>query len=638
MEPINVLSLFNGMSGGMLALKEAGIPVLNYYSSEIDKHAIKESQANFPEIQQLGDVTKWREWDIEWSQIDLLMGGFPCFPEGTMIMTSEGHKDIKDVNIGDLVLTHTGKYHKVLSTGSKLAPTRVISGMGHLPIECTDNHPFYTRKINKVHNTETGGVKRNLSEPEWTDAIDLTPEHLLGSVKPVSNSGVVTHNEDYWYFMGRYLGDGWTYKVRRKNRKNSFQYRVFICGAHDEFEELVSCFDRFGMKYNYVKEKTVYKFYICSKELVEFCDTMGKGASNKQVPQSLWSECIEHKHAFLKGYLDSDGHIDNKANKFTTTSKNIVLGIQQLVMEIYGRHITISKTTPSAMKEIDSRTVNQKEYYVGTFRTEKNVSEQALYDDRYVWVKGAKSNVPTGEWKTVYNIEVAVDNTYTANNIVVHNCQAWAVCGKQGGVNDPRGALFLTMVDIYQHIKSVNPNLKVLFENVKMKDDFRDFINQTLQMTPVMINSQNYTAHYRQRYYWYSSDKLFVPPPLSSAPVLKDILESEYTDRTKSYCIDANYHKGGDANQYFNKSRRQMVFFDPNIDRAKLLESSRNNIDYRKLSVVECSRLQGVPDDFFKVSSNTQAYKMLGNGWTIPVIAHLLRDIFDVNVPRCKDE
>lgn len=207
-------------------------------------------------------------------------------------------------------------------------------------------------------------------------------------------------------------------------------------------------------------------------------------------------------------------------------------------------------------------------------------------------------------------------------------CQAWSVAGKQGGVTDPRGMLFHTMVDIYQHIKSLNPELKVLFENVKMKEDFKEYINNTLQMTPIMVNSQHYTAHYRQRYYWYSTDKLFVPPALSSAPVLQDILESEYTDRDKSYCIDANYWKGGDPNQYFNKSRRQMVFFDPNIDKNYLLEKGVNKVDYRKLSVVECSRLQGVPDDFFKVSSNTQAYKMLGNGWTIPVIAHLLRDIF----------
>jgi site-specific DNA-cytosine methylase len=68
-----------------------------------------------------------------------------------------------------------------------------------------------------------------------------------------------------------------------------------------------------------------------------------------------------------------------------------------------------------------------------------------------------------------------------------------------------------------------------------------------------------------------------------------------------------------------------------------LLENGKNGVDYRKLSVVECCRLQGVPDDFFKVPSNTQAYKMLGNGWTVPVIEHLLREIFDVDLSKQSD-
>lgn len=630
MKPITVLSLFNGMSCGYMALQNAGIPVQTYYSSEIDKYAIAESQENFPDIIQLGDVTKWEEWDIDWSSIDLLMGGFPCFPEGTMIMTIDGHKDIKDIEIGDMVLTHTGQYHKVLSTGTKLAPTRILSGMGHLPIECTDNHPFYARKLTNVWDNETRMYKRVLSPAEWIEAKDLTPDYLIGNIRPYNNDEYVSiKNQQYWYFMGRFLGDGWTYKVRRKNRKNSFQYRVFVCCAHSEFDELKECFDGLGMKYNYVKERTSYKFYICSQELMEFCELMGKGASEKKVHPELWDESIVNKEAFLDGYLSSDGHVDGNSFKFTTTSRQLVLGIQQLVMEVYGRHITITKNTPPVTKNIEGRIVNQKPYYVGTFRKTPPKKEEAFYDnDNYAWVKGCKINISTGEWKNVYNIEVACDNSYTANNIVVHNCQAWSVAGKQGGTNDPRGMLFHTMIDIFNHIKSVNPDVNYLFENVKMKKDFEEYCSGIIGRTPHLINSENYTAHYRQRYYWISTDNFIIPPPKSIAQELYQIIESGYVDRSKSYCLDANYFKGGDANQYFNKSRRQLVFFNFPIDKINLIENGKNGIDYRKLSVVECCRLQGVPDDFFKVSSNTQAYKMLGNGWTVPVIEHLLREIF----------
>lgn len=66
------------MSCGQIALRDLGVPIERYYASEIDKHAIQQTQLNFPETIQLGDVEKWREWDIEWSEIDLLLAGSPC--------------------------------------------------------------------------------------------------------------------------------------------------------------------------------------------------------------------------------------------------------------------------------------------------------------------------------------------------------------------------------------------------------------------------------------------------------------------------------------------------------------------------------------------------------------------------------
>ena len=75
---MKVLSLFDGMSCGQIALRDLGVPIERYYASEIDKHAIKQTQLNFPETIQLGDVEKWREWNIEWSEIDLLLAGSPC--------------------------------------------------------------------------------------------------------------------------------------------------------------------------------------------------------------------------------------------------------------------------------------------------------------------------------------------------------------------------------------------------------------------------------------------------------------------------------------------------------------------------------------------------------------------------------
>lgn len=75
---MKVLSLFDGMSCGQISLKQLGIIPERYYASEIDKHAIKQTQLNFPDTIQLGDVTKWKEWDIDWKSIDLILAGSPC--------------------------------------------------------------------------------------------------------------------------------------------------------------------------------------------------------------------------------------------------------------------------------------------------------------------------------------------------------------------------------------------------------------------------------------------------------------------------------------------------------------------------------------------------------------------------------
>ena len=75
---LKVLSLFDGISAGRLALHRAGFIVGRYYRAEIDKFANKVATTHFPSDTQLGDVTRWREWDIDWASIDLLIGGSPC--------------------------------------------------------------------------------------------------------------------------------------------------------------------------------------------------------------------------------------------------------------------------------------------------------------------------------------------------------------------------------------------------------------------------------------------------------------------------------------------------------------------------------------------------------------------------------
>lgn len=73
-----VLSLFDGISCGRMALEALGANVEKYYASEIDKYAILNTQKNYPDTIQLGDVNDWRSWDIDWASIDLILAGSPC--------------------------------------------------------------------------------------------------------------------------------------------------------------------------------------------------------------------------------------------------------------------------------------------------------------------------------------------------------------------------------------------------------------------------------------------------------------------------------------------------------------------------------------------------------------------------------
>lgn len=75
---MNVLSLCDGISCGRIALERAGIKVDKYYASEINEPSIKVALDNYPDIIELGDIRNWNKWNIQWKDIDLLIGGTPC--------------------------------------------------------------------------------------------------------------------------------------------------------------------------------------------------------------------------------------------------------------------------------------------------------------------------------------------------------------------------------------------------------------------------------------------------------------------------------------------------------------------------------------------------------------------------------
>lgn len=308
-------------------------------------------------------------------------------------------------------------------------------------------------------------------------------------------------------------------------------------------------------------------------------------------------------------------------------------------------------------------------------------------------------------------------------------CQGFSFAGKQLAFDDPRSALFFTFVDILNHIKSLNPNVKFLLENVRMAQEHEKIISYYLDVEPELINSALVSAQNRERLYW---SNWHIEQPQDQFIFLKDIIEDGFADREKSYCLTSTYSHAV-PRDYFEKNSRQIILSNVNpsgrgqngevvsifgksstlttnkgegakigivqkargfnkgglfedkspaltshswqdnnhlvlagmadikgnqsikriysidgkaptlttmqsghqepkiqIDNVIDLEKYRkgkdkdgNVIFWRKLTPVECERLQTLPDGYTAHVSNSQRYKALGNGWTVDVIAHI---------------
>jgi DNA-cytosine methyltransferase len=239
-------------------------------------------------------------------------------------------------------------------------------------------------------------------------------------------------------------------------------------------------------------------------------------------------------------------------------------------------------------------------------------------------------------------------------------CQGFSFAGQQLNFDDPRSQLFFEFV----RIKNETQPKYFLLENVKMRKESEQVITDILGVEPIEINSNLVSAQNRKRLYWTN-----IPFDLNITDKnikLKDIIEHGIVDRDKSHCLDANYWKGGNLTSYFEKSRRQLVFSEDGLCHVGLadvngydlmkrvyhIEGKSPTLNactggnrepkiavgetlWRKLTPLECERLQTVPEGYTEGVSNTQRYKMLGNGWTVDVVAHIFKGLCEAEKELC---
>jgi site-specific DNA-cytosine methylase len=198
-------------------------------------------------------------------------------------------------------------------------------------------------------------------------------------------------------------------------------------------------------------------------------------------------------------------------------------------------------------------------------------------------------------------------------------CQGFSCAGKQLNFDDPRSKLFFEYVRL---LKEVKPKY-FLLENVVMKQEYQDIISEALGVKPIMINSSSLSGQIRKRLYWTNIPN--VTQPADKGVSLQSILtENGYTEKNKSWAIAC-------ASSWI----RPMMSIEKAKVRYKkcllpiIFNSSDFNweLGFRFLNITECERLQTFPDNFTEGVSKSQRYKMLGNGWTVDVIAHIFRGL-----------
>jgi len=288
--------------------------------------------------------------------------------------------------------------------------------------------------------------------------------------------------------------------------------------------------------------------------------------------------------------------------------------------------------------------------------------------DKYAMII-ANKNFPD-IWQ-VGDVEKISGHDFESPNLLIGGspCQGLSNAGKQLGFDDPRSKLFWEYVRVYHELE---PDYFLLENVASMKQIDQDIITEALGVEPVMINSSLLTAQNRKRLYWAN---FTINQPEDAGILLKDVVFNDAfpvvlhnlyggfkeksvrvfrgkspTIRTSgggghipSFVLEELIHSK-EAIEYMNrrvKDGRNHWDFAHHSDvqdnkSSAVVANFFKGVPYnvfkdwkviRKFHPIECERLQGMPDNYTEGVSNTQRYKMIGNGFTIPVIEHILKEI-----------
>lgn len=228
-------------------------------------------------------------------------------------------------------------------------------------------------------------------------------------------------------------------------------------------------------------------------------------------------------------------------------------------------------------------------------------------------------------------------------------CQGFSLAGKQLNFEDPRSKLFFEFVRL---LKECSPT-HFLLENVSMKKEHRDVISDYLKTLPIKINSSLVSAQSRNRLYWTNIQN--IKPPNDKQLYLNDIIEIKQGNNESFNISNDEIRHQVEILLGNSKYKNTFKFKRDTLNRVLIMRPDNLKIQrigriafkdhkteiltvltqphiydgkiIRKVTQIEAERLQTVPDNYTNHVSNSQRYRMLGNGWTVDVIAHIFKNI-----------
>ena len=594
-KPIKVLSLFDGMSCGQIALDQLGIKVDTYYASEIDKYGIEITQKNYPNTVQVGDITKLDPKDF--ADVDLIMGGSPCqgfsfagkqlaFDDPRSVLFFEFIRLLKAIKPKYFLLENVRMKKEFIEVitqqvsecypdytngldlfGGRIEPILINSSL----VSAQSRQRLYWTNIPNIKQPEERGiVLRDIleTEPETFTAmsdkfvkrngdrscmIDLNKEKAsnLSAMEYVKNGRqgnyLACDSSGKPKQVGKIKDGGQGNRIYSQDGKSSTlsSQSGGTAGVGNTLVETKP--KQVGKLIEQVKvrkhEVDIPKLQTCILDHYAKC-----GKDKKEIAKELNDKYSTVEHYFRK--LGSDFFSIPSEEHWPQLKK--ILGIET--------------------NKFDKQ-IMEFEFRDGVFET-----KQRVYSD-----EGKSPTLTHGSADKLIQVGVAAD--INGHDILK---RVYSPEGKSPTLNSMGGGNREPKVVTGGAFRGRAYDEK----GQRMDRDGSSVANKTKQMLELRKDDKSNAI----------------------TTVGKDSVVVE----KKAHTLKANYYKSSRANFENDRTKGQ---------KFQATGVQRQDLTWRKLTPLECERLQTVPDNYTEGVSNTQRYKMLGNGWTVEVIKHILSNM-----------